>query len=91
MGGRNKRLYFGKKRLKTDQKIAKKKTLADQFLRIFREKKQTTPDQVELKKQMQNQTQTMTILMRILHKVHHINDSELIYNSNDNTSYYTPH
>ena len=70
MGGRKKRPNFGKKRLKTDQKIAKKKTLADQFLRIFRKKKQTSPDQVGLKKQMQNQTQTMAFFMRILHKVH---------------------
>ena len=48
VGGRDKRPNFGKKRLKTDQKIAKKKTLADQFLQIFR-KKQTSPDQFGLK------------------------------------------
>ena len=30
------------KRLKTDQKIAKKKTLADQFLQIFRKKTDLT-------------------------------------------------
>ena len=42
VGGRKKRPNFGKKRLKTDQKIAKKKTLADQFFQIFRKKTDLT-------------------------------------------------
>ena len=35
-------LILEKKRLKTDQKIAKKKTLADQFLQIFQKKTDLT-------------------------------------------------